>query len=63
MDIKSLLNQFKIFDKNNDGILQASEVQNNMLKDSVWKNIVKPEISINDFIITGLSLEHGEQQS
>lgn len=57
MDIKSLLNQFKILDKNNDGILQASEVKNNSFKNSVWENIAKPETSLVDFVITGLSIQ------
>mgnify|MGYP001035526402 FL=1 len=34
MDIKSILNQFKILDKNKDGTIQASEVESYSFKNT-----------------------------
>lgn len=57
MDIKSILNQFKILDKNRDGWLQAEELNGKKFENTVWHGIIRPDISAAEFVITGLSLE------
>ena len=62
MDINSLLKIFKSVDTNNDSVISEQELKNSNIKGSVWENWLQPDMSLEYFVVHGLTLEHeGEE--